>query len=67
MRYKSLRLHWVRVVRNVLAVQLEGTRFLGVAFVEFLEKFRRGVVEIGVRDPGVVFTRITFPMYLVLE
>ena len=45
-------------MRNVLAS--EGTRFLGVAIMEFLEKFWRGVLEFGVRKPRVVFSRITF-------
>ena len=39
-------------MRNVLAS--EGTRFLGVAIMEFLEKFWRGVLEFGVRKPQVV-------------
>ena len=52
-------------MRNVLAS--EGTRFLGIAIMEFLEKFWRGVLEFGMRKPRVVFSRITFPMYFVLQ
>ena len=52
-------------MRNVLAS--EGTRFLGVAIMEFLEKFWRSVLELGVRKPRVVFSGITFPMYFVLH
>ena len=65
--YRHSLLKALDTCRAQRSLQSRRTRFSWIAFMEFFEKFRSGIFEIIVRDPFIVLSYVSLPMYFVLQ